>query len=244
MCFEDLKFPPCIVLRQLLSNFPFDLQTNKKHITEILKTPQSLFNFVSVEAAQQALQQRGAKDVSTAAASVFLERLATDVQRCVECDSHYSPASDAARHSAGLEYEAKLYEALGKAGIAYWTEENLRETGHHKTPDARLRIPMAVKGRVVSWIDSKATFGDEKQHFSYSKEQYSTYTNRYGSGMVVYWHGYLAYLQQSEENVVLVDAFPGVGDIMTLPQLSLVLADEEGKKENLEAAVVNVELPV
>lgn len=142
------------------------------------------------------------------------------------------------RHSAGHEWEERLNEELAAAGVAFWTENQLRSRGYHKTPDARLQacahacacagpwqanarvpgdrsrttdasltetacghphiwglsvrwrhraapahllpcltqhvcvcglsgwpqVPIAVQGRIVNWIDSKATFGDDKLH--------------------------------------------------------------------------------
>jgi len=44
---------------------------------------------------------------------------------------------------------------------------------------------------VVNWIDSKALFADQEtfaEHF----EQLRGYVNRYGRGLVIYWHGYNA----------------------------------------------------
>ncbi|KAG7667860.1 putative CDAN1-interacting nuclease 1 [Nannochloris sp. 'desiccata'] len=223
MCF-DLNLPPCHVLRQVLIALNLGLTQNKRTITEVMKDPPSLLSLVSIEVAQETLQQRNSipegTDAATAA-QAFLSRLIKDVTLCVDCDTNYGPSSDAARHFAGDEYEVKLYDALGAAGIAYWTEKNLRDTGHHKTPDARLRVPIAVNGRIICWIDSKATFGDEGQHASYRELQYEKYSNRYGPGMVIYWHGYLADLQKLEENVLLVDKFPQSGEIATLPQLPL-----------------------
>jgi hypothetical protein len=223
MCF-DLNLPPCHVLRQVLIALNLGLTQNKRAITDVMKDPSSLISLVSIEVAQEVLQQHNSIPEGTEAATAsqaFLTRLMKDVALCVDCDSNYGPSSDAARHSAGNDYEVKLYDALGAAGIAYWTEKNLRDTGHHKTPDARLRVPIAVNGRIICWIDSKATFGDEGQHASYRELQYEKYSNRYGPGMVIYWHGYLADLQKLEENVLLVDNFPGIWEIATLPQLPL-----------------------
>ncbi len=223
MCF-DLNLPPCHILRQVLTTLNLGLTQNKKTITDIMKYPPHLLSLVPLEVAQETLQQRNAIRLDAdpaSAAQAFLTRLVKDVALCVDCDSNYGPSSDAARHSAGDEYEVKLYDALGAAGIAYWTEKNLRDSGHHKTPDARLRVPIAVNGRIICWIDSKATFGDEGQHASYRELQYEKYSNRYGPGMVIYWHGYLADLQKLEENVLLVDDFPDIMDIVTLPQLPL-----------------------
>ncbi|KAL4546518.1 hypothetical protein Ndes2526B_g01736 [Nannochloris sp. 'desiccata'] len=194
MCF-DLNLPPCHVLRQVLIALNLGLTQNKRTITEVMKDPPSLLSLVSIEVAQETLQQRNSipegTDAATAA-QAFLSRLIKDVTLCVDCDTNYGPSSDAARHFC-----------------------------RRRTPDARLRVPIAVNGRIICWIDSKATFGDEGQHASYRELQYEKYSNRYGPGMVIYWHGYLADLQKLEENVLLVDKFPQSGEIATLPQLPL-----------------------
>lgn len=59
------------------------------------------------------------------------------------------------------------------------------------------QVPIAVRDpstgawRLVSWIDSKATFGDDTTHSRQMEEQYSTYLHRYGPGLVIYWFGCL-----------------------------------------------------
>lgn len=105
-----------------------------------------------------------------------------------------------------------------------------------------MQVPIAVQGRIVNWIDSKATFGDDKTHrcgalelrthmrgpicfCSASDEmrfdalmptphskigtrfppcrdqalgQYQKYVNRFGPGLVIYWHGFIRDLSQLE----------------------------------------------
>jgi len=41
---------------------------------------------------------------------------------------------------AGIQYEQKLNQMLADAGIAFWTEEHLRDKGFFKTPDAKLQV--------------------------------------------------------------------------------------------------------
>lgn len=40
----------------------------------------------------------------------------------------------------GLEHEAKLYAELARADIPFWTEQQLRQKGLFKTPDALLQV--------------------------------------------------------------------------------------------------------
>ncbi|KAL4418771.1 hypothetical protein ABPG77_010376 [Micractinium sp. CCAP 211/92] len=178
---------------------------------------------------QQQQQQKPGESFLDQAAALpeqcrrLLERLQRDVEACVLCDRIYSPASDAARHSAGAEYEERLNAALAAAGVAFWTEGQLRSRGYHKTPDARLQVPIAVQGRIVNWIDSKATFGDDKLHRQQQQEQYERYVNRFGPGLVIYWHGFIADLNR-DENVLLMDRFPRPDEILQLPCLPVLPA--------------------
>lgn len=225
----EADMPPCIVVRRLLEALPLpDLQASRR-VTELLRRPAALPDLISPAAARAALAAAGAPAADAAAGAALLARLEADVALAVACDRVYSPTSDAARHAAGLEYEAKLYAGLGAAGLSYWSEEALRLRGFHKTPDARLRVPVAVRGRVVCWIDSKATFGDERQHRQQLREQYQRYVNRFGPGLVIYWHGFVAELQAGDgEGVLLMDRFPSEGELTVLPQLPLDVEDEEG----------------
>ncbi|KAL6763291.1 hypothetical protein V8C86DRAFT_2498203 [Haematococcus lacustris] len=174
------------------------------------------------------------------AASSLVQRLQRDVVRCVLSDCSYSPYSDVAKLAAGLEYELLLEQQLRAAGItAFWTEAELRSQGCFKTPDIRLQVPFAVRrpqqqggGRwpwpgtpqlggvldtyhVVTWIDSKATFGDDRMHSKQLEEQYSTYVNRYGPGLVIYWFGFIDDLN-TDANVLLLDRFPTAAEMVLL----------------------------
>lgn len=50
-------------------------------------------------------------------------------------------------------------------------------------------------------------------------EQYKSYVNRFGPGVVIYWHGYLRDVEASGEDVLVLGAFPDSNDITKLPVL-------------------------
>ncbi|KAL4434237.1 hypothetical protein ABPG75_000678 [Micractinium tetrahymenae] len=222
----ELDFPPCVLMRRLLEALQLGLAKERitrvlrdpdqlptlvaakaaealaqSAPAAVAAQPASPAAMPGQLAGQHQLQQQGEQSQDEAAAVQergrrLLERLQRDVEACVLCDRTYSPASDAARHSAGNEYEERLNAALAAAGVAFWTEDQLRSRGYHKTPDARLQVPIAVQGRIVNWIDSKATFGDDKLHRQQQQEQYERYVNRFGPGLVIYWHGFIADLNK------------------------------------------------
>ncbi|PSC74291.1 NAD(P)-binding [Micractinium conductrix] len=257
----ELEFSPCVLLRRLLEALQLGLA--RERITRVLRFPAQLPSLVdadglaavagaAIEAAAEAAGAAGAQDDSSsrgglsgggasstqleAAAAALLARLQRDVEACVLCDRCYSPASDAARHAAGNAYEERLNAALAAAGVAFWTEDQLRSRGYHKTPDARLQVPIAVQGHIVNWIDSKATFGDDKLHRQQTAEQYERYVNRFGPGLVIYWHGFIADLN-AEENVLLMDRFPTADEIKIVQVLKFNF-------EQPDEAVAVVEGPV
>lgn len=111
--------------------------------------------------------------------------------------------------SIGQEYEIKLQNYCTERNISFHDETQLRTRGYDKTPDVKLEIPIAVNGIVINWIESKAQFGGPKVHRRYNKEQYLSYWNRYGPGLVIYWFGFLDNLNQSSENrFIIMDHFP------------------------------------
>eukprot|EP01138_Halocafeteria_seosinensis_P009514 gb/GECG01009723.1/.p1 GENE.gb/GECG01009723.1/~~gb/GECG01009723.1/.p1 ORF type:complete len:347 (+),score=45.96 gb/GECG01009723.1/:1-1041(+) len=123
------------------------------------------------------------------------ERLRREVEYCRDNDPLYSPLVDEKRREIGEIYEKKLYDKLTVLGIPFETEEELRQQGLAKTPDALLTVPIGVVDHqgdtwVVNWIDSKGMFGDPVTHRK-NNEQYLGYVNRFGPGMVIYWFDYV-----------------------------------------------------
>lgn len=135
--------------------------------------------------------------------------LSYEVFLCTMFDNLYSPLSDAIKQSVGQQYEIKLTNEVRKLGVAFRNEEHLRRNGYDKTPDIKLEVPVVVDGKVVNWIESKALFADQDNHSEYMKNQYLSYWNRFGPGMVIYWFGYLeTILDPNDERFVIKDCFP------------------------------------
>ena len=154
-----------------------------------------------------------------AAGAALCERIRFDVERCVAWDHVASPAVDASRHSAGREYEDLLEEKLRSLGVPFVSEGSLRAEGHAKTPDVKLELPIAVRGRVVNWIDSKASFCDPIVHYERGAEQFQGYVDRFGPGMVVYWLGVVDEIAEESESrgdVLVVDDFPDESEVTKL----------------------------
>jgi CDAN1-interacting nuclease 1 len=62
---------------------------------------------------------------------------------------------------------------------------------------------------VINWIDSKAMFADAVT-FKENLEQFRAYNHRYGRGMVIYWHGYVADICDGlpDDMIIVRDRFP------------------------------------
>ncbi|OXA59816.1 hypothetical protein Fcan01_05978 [Folsomia candida] len=106
------------------------------------------------------------------------QHVAYEVYLCLVHDNHYGPCPDIIKRTVGSEYEMILMKQLDEKKISYLDEKQLRLLGYDKTPDFKLDIPIGIEGRVVNWIESKATFGDEVTHQTYLNEQLTCYFNR------------------------------------------------------------------
>lgn len=202
-----IDFPPCQLMRLLLEHL---LSLGHKHVGQCLRDPYGRIP----EVAPPGTPAWGHGDDHGAG---LCRRLRVDVERCVAWDHVSSPAVDTSRLTAGREYEDVLEEKLSSLDIPFVTEDALRAEGHARTPDIKLELPIAVKGRVVNWIDSKASFCDPLVHVEKGADQFQGYVNRFGPGMVIYWLGTIDELvEESRGDVLLVDDFPAVGDITKL----------------------------
>ncbi|XP_038864921.1 CDAN1-interacting nuclease 1 [Salvelinus namaycush] len=143
------------------------------------------------------------------------EALANHVYQCTINDCCYGPLVDCIKHAIGQEAEVLLRDKLKERNLSFLDENQLRTKGYDKTPDIILEVPIAVEGHIVHWIESKASFGDDHSHRTYLNEQFWSYWNRFGPGLVIYWHGFIGELDsQRDRGILLKDCFPS--DIVTL----------------------------
>lgn len=222
------RLQPCLVWRRLFQSssllngrvHPNQNNVPKKAINEVFKEPTVLASYVIDDAVSVLAKELDLDELPRLYNSQdqLIEKITKDVEEAVMIDMVMGPKSDEARRLAGLKYEGKLYEHLKEHDIAFWTEDELRELNFIKTPDALLKVPIAVKGRVVTWIDSKATFADSRQHAKLLAEQYAGYINRFGPGCSIYWHSYLKDVEDSSPDLVVIDRWPRPEDLMQLPR--------------------------
>ncbi|GFW66982.1 protein C15orf41 homolog [Trichonephila clavipes] len=140
---------------------------------------------------------------------------AKEIRKCTLTDCCYGPICDVLRNFSGLETENKLKNDLTELGISFIDEKQLREKGYDKTPDVKLNVPIVFDGHIINWIESKASFGDVERHREYLRDQYWSYCNRFGPGLVIYWNGYIDELNNyKEQGIVISDSVPTEASFM------------------------------
>ncbi|XP_065661893.1 CDAN1-interacting nuclease 1 [Hydra vulgaris] len=144
--------------------------------------------------------------------------LSREVEICNQEDDVYGPTTEKIKHETGLKYEKIVSDFLHEQNIPYAQEETLRKEGYDKTPDFKLILPISINNYVINWIECKALFGTEDSHKSYLENQFWSYTNRFGPGLVIYWFGYIDELNiNAERGIILTDHLPK--NIITLEKL-------------------------
>ena len=152
------------------------------------------------------------------------ERIRREILTMIALDPSSSPGVDLLKECIGKEYEELLVNLLKSRHMCFETEVELRSKGKPKTPDILFSIPMAVALNsfeqqsvndssgyaIVNWIDSKAMFAD-CQCLDEQIDQFRAYNNRYGRGMVIYWHGFAEEIfskAPSDMMILFRDSFP------------------------------------
>ncbi len=141
-------------------------------------------------------------------------RIRHEVEQLLTADMIYSPHGMELQRERGRKGEDRLQRWLEKHGIGYRTEKDLRGK-YAKTPDALLDEPIIFYGQKLTWIESKANFGDDVELRKNLKRQLGPYTELFGEGAVVYWYGYVDGAT-SPEGILLWDGetFEGITPIV------------------------------
>eukprot|EP00963_Diacronema_lutheri_P006698 scaffold587_cov339-Pavlova_lutheri.AAC.22 len=188
----DIDLPACLLARLMLQML---MGLNKQAVGTVMKDPNFLLR-TDLNVPEQAKS------------NAIVERLRMDILLAVDEDHVSSPYVNTVQRVMGLEYESLLCEKLISLDIPFYPEDALRAEGLAKTPDVKLELPIAVDDHIVHWIDSKACFCDGYGYIREASAQFQGYVHRYGSGMVIYWFGFIKELQGEQPGVLLVDDFP------------------------------------
>lgn len=105
--------------------------------------------------------------------------LGANVLNCIHNDKFDGPLTDLKRQAIGEDYEVRLKKLASDAGLEFHDEVHLRRYGYDKTPDLKLAVPCMYRGKIINWIESKASFGDMSSHRHYVNDQLASYGNRY-----------------------------------------------------------------
>ncbi len=119
------------------------------------------------------------------------KRVKREVEKCIEKDFVYSPASSESQARNGKSAESEIALWLKSKRVGFETEKDSIALGRSKTPDFLLKKPIKIKGRKINWVESKSSFGDIREIRKNYRNQLKPYLELYGPGAVVYWYGYV-----------------------------------------------------
>ncbi|CAG0906196.1 unnamed protein product, partial [Cyprideis torosa] len=169
-------------------------------------------------------------------------RLAEEVDMCSFTDRFYGPIGNVIKRQKGLDYEAKLHAELKKLGLEFCSEDELRVRGSDKTPDVLLKTPFFYDGVAINWIESKAVFGEPISHAQLCDSQYEKYRNRWESGIVIYWFGFVKDLEVPRGIKLRSSVPPEMEKNVLEAQARRLLEEEERLKEEAEAERIKQEV--
>ena len=123
-----------------------------------------------------------------------------------KADFIYSPWAFDLQTKNGQEAEIKIGEWLDAHKINFLSQDENKQLGFHfRTPDFLLENPLDVNGKKIHWIESKASFGDDREIKKDHKKQLQPYTEHFGPGMVVYWYGFIDDIKL-DDNIILASS--------------------------------------
>jgi hypothetical protein len=117
-------------------------------------------------------------------------RMASEVTRAVNVDYMDAPWALELYRELGRGGEKLITDWLDEKGIEFKTEKDLKGGVGVPTPDFLFPSPREIDDRKkISWIESKAFFGDLQHIRRHHRSQVSRYEKVYGDGIMVYWYG-------------------------------------------------------
>jgi hypothetical protein len=119
------------------------------------------------------------------------KRLKKEITTAIKQDLVYSPDAIADQMKRSKMVEEKIRKWLLKKGITFIDEKEAKEKNHKKTPDFLLKKTLPSEKQKIHWVECKASFGDETEVKRDYRKQLRHYVELYGSGIVVYWDGFL-----------------------------------------------------
>jgi len=119
------------------------------------------------------------------------KRIRLELDESLNADYFFSPRAHRLQEEKGKTGEKLISLWLRKKKCDFKCEAEMRSKDRFgKTPDFLLKQSIKIRGREVFWIESKALFGELREHRNYEKNQFSAYSKCYGDGLVVYWFGF------------------------------------------------------
>ncbi|MFH1055681.1 MAG: C15orf41 family protein [Candidatus Altiarchaeota archaeon] len=139
--------------------------------------------------------------------SINDRRLRHEIQEAVKEEIIYSPEGARIQWDRGKDVERIVKRWLDLRRTTYITEYDAKKGEYTKTPDFRLEAPIKMHNKWINWIECKASFGDEVEYRRDYGKQLTHYVSLFGTGMVVYWYGYIEDMPPHlrDENVLIGD---------------------------------------
>lgn len=122
---------------------------------------------------------------------IYNKRLQKEILDAWKLDHFFSPLAHEIQSKRGKLGEEIIDLWLQNIKIDYLSEQQLRIQNLSKTPDFLFNDPLIINGQKIYWIESKSMFGSEYEHKYYTKKQFTFYEQMGGSGLIVYWYGYV-----------------------------------------------------
>ncbi|MGP8337601.1 MAG: C15orf41 family protein [Methanosarcinaceae archaeon] len=140
------------------------------------------------------------------------QRLRNEIIQALDSDYFFSPRAHRIQIEKSKIGESIIEKWLESHNIGYRNENELRNSNMTRTPDCVLDTALIINDTEVSWIESKALFGDETEHKHYYSKQFKHYEHEFGAGMVVYWYGFLDSITPDGYLIKDYKFFDGVSD--------------------------------